>query len=184
MRYGWIPSFCQLPSNPQRVTSISCLQEAGIDDQKVFLHLLVSSQSSFLFCFSGVYVRTCVHKRFACSRHLHSSGVCVFPVRQCAWIAIGWLVSLRGSSGSKGMRSGAAEGRAGRCPPATAPSLWASSSERCLGSWEAAPGSWGPDAGRRCLGDASRWRDMCMCMFICVCVCSAGGSQADLFTGN
>lgn len=25
---------------------------------------------------------------------------------------------------------------------------------------------------------------MCVCVFVCVCVCTAGGSQADLFTGN
>lgn len=172
----------QPSSHPRVSTSIPCFQEAGIDGQ-CHLH-----SCTHLFHLKHFFPPTCVCAYIMCAQ-MHwlmppASAECVvFPVRWCVRIAIGCLVSLRGSSGSKGRCSGAAGGELLRGPPATVPSLWASSSERCLGCWEAAPGSWGPDAGKRCLGYKEEGC-VCMCAFVCVCVCSVGGSQADLFTGN
>ena len=134
-----------------------------------FLHSFVSSQAFF-------FSPTCVCAYIMCAQIRllmpPASAECVaFPVRWCVRIAIGWLVSLRGSSGSKGRCSGAAGEEPLRGPPATVPSLWASSSERRLGCWEAAPGSWGPDAGKRCLGYKEEGCVcMCVCLFVFVCV--------------
>lgn len=113
--------------------------------------------SNCFFFFRCLCAQSCVCDTAECA---------VSPVRWYVWIVIGWLVSLRGSSRSKGRCSGAAVGELEWSPPATALSLWASSSKRCLvaGRRLQAPGALmlGKDAW-----DTEK-RVMCMSVFVCV----------------
>lgn len=156
--YGSLPSTCQLPSSPQS-HHINIMFTGSRNWQaalSVLLHLFASSQTVFFF-FRCLCAQSCVCDTAECA---------VSPVRWYVWIVIGWLVSLRGSSRSKGRCSGAAVGELEWSPPATALSLWASSSKRCLvaGRRLQAPGALmlGKDAW-----DTEK-RVMCMSVFVCV----------------
>lgn len=159
-RVGMDPSLQPVSCHPAHrvTTSISCLQEAGIDKQLSLCSCIcLLLLKLFFFFFRCLCAQSCVCDTAECA---------VSPVRWYVWIVIGWLVSLRGSSRSKGRCSGAAVGELEWSPPATALSLWASSSKRCLvaGRRLQAPGALmlGKDAW-----DTEK-RVMCMSVFVCV----------------
>lgn len=161
--YGSQPSLCQLPSARRESPHQYHVNRRRNWQAELCVSAFVCFLSqSFFFIFRGFYCA------YMCVCAIFTPESVVSAVKWCVWVAIGWLVSLRGSSGSKDRCSGAAGGEPPRRPPAAAPPLWASSSERCRGSWEAAPGSWGPDAGKRCSGCRE---EGFVCVRVCLCSC-------------
>lgn len=116
----------------------------------------------------SVCVHICVHK-CVCVYAICTPECVVFPVRQYVGIAIGWLVSLKGSSGSNGRCFRAAGGVPGDVPQP----------QRLPSGFPAPSGAW--VAGRQLLGlwcrdemlGRQRWceEEGYVYVYVCLCLC-------------